>query len=108
MNKEEILAMSRNENKGKDIEKLEMDKNANAIAGIAASVCALVLFIAESFIFGSRINYSLWAVICVGAAAEQWFRFFRQHGKRNLVEAIIFSLLSIVTIVAAITSFKAA
>lgn len=107
MNKEEILAMSRNENKGKDIEKLETEKKAGAIAGYVACAVALVLYIAERGLCG-QVNHSLLAIIFAGAAAEQWYLFFRKREKEVLAKSILFSVLGVAAIVGAILSFASA
>lgn len=107
MNKEEILAMSRNENKGKDIEKLEAESKARSVASYAASLYALVMFVTEYYVLGKGINFSLWAVIVVIAAAEQAYMYIRLRKKKHLVEAILCGILAIALTVATLTSFLA-
>lgn len=62
MNKEEILAKSRKENKDQDIFEKEVLKEAGNAGAVSASILCLIFFCIQIFT-GGGINYGLWAVI---------------------------------------------
>lgn len=105
MNKEQILAMSRQENKGKDIEKLEADSKGGAIATIVSAIYAGIMFFVEIFLTEGRLNYSLWAVITVMNSAINIYMFIRLKKKAYLLCAAMWTVLSVGLTITAISSF---
>ena len=62
MNKEEILAKSRQENQDRDIAEIENSKSAAKFALISAVIYAGIIFLIEALIT-DHMNYSLWSVL---------------------------------------------
>ncbi|MBP5378404.1 MAG: hypothetical protein J6Y64_02555 [Ruminococcus sp.] len=58
MNKEEILAKSRKENKNRDIAEIDKTRNASRFA-IIISVCFIAIYTCLSFAAGKRVNYGM-------------------------------------------------
>lgn len=104
MNKEEILAMSRNENKGKDIEQLEINSRASAMGAYVATGFAALLFIAEFLITHGKINCSIWAVVTVLFTTTQIYKYAKQKKTPDLISAILWTIASVVVTTAAILS----
>lgn len=58
MNKEEILAKSRQENKNRDIAEIDKTKSASRFA-LIVSMCFIVIWTMLSLIATSRVNYAV-------------------------------------------------
>lgn len=104
MNKEEILAKSRQENKGKDIEKKEADSKSGAIATIVSAIYAGIMFFIEMFLTDTY-NFSLWAVVTVMNLVINIYMFIRLKKKSYLFAAIVWALWSIGLTIMAISGF---
>ncbi|MBQ8780127.1 MAG: hypothetical protein IJZ72_00430 [Oscillospiraceae bacterium] len=104
MNKEEILAKSRMENKDKDITDLEADKKASNFALIFGAIVSLILFIIQ-IITGNGVNYSLWAFMGIIPAAINFHKYHSLKQKKNLINGIIWTITSILVLTMTINSF---
>lgn len=84
MNKEEILAKSRQENKGADLVTLEDNYNSNGIAGSAALLLSLILNGISIFQY-HRALPELWAVFFCYQGAQGIAHSFllRKHGRKS-------------------------
>ncbi|MCQ2240852.1 DUF6442 family protein [Treponema sp.] len=98
MTKDEILQKSRKDNGGKDMEDLEVQKQAT-MAGYysCAGLCALITIL--SYIFTKRISLQCW-IIFFGMLSVAFFtKFIKLKKMHELVVAIsyllIFTLLTI-------------
>lgn len=87
MNKEEILAISRKENKNKDIADLEAEKKARSYAGAITLIFAGILFFADALI-NRGCNFSLIAVIMFYNMVVGFVKLFTTKNKINLIIAI--------------------
>ncbi len=84
MNKNEILARSRAENKNKDIYEQEILKQANSYAVIVLIVLA-TLFVAIQIFVGEGINYGLYALVFSGNMTIAWVKCIKlKQKKRNV------------------------
>ncbi len=95
MNKEEILAKSRRENKNQDIFEMEIIRDGAKTGAIAAAILATLFLILQIFA-GSGINYGLYAVVfCIPAStfAVKAFRLKRRHEMILAVLYILFVLM---------------
>ncbi len=99
MNKEKILAMSRKENKNRDLEYMDADKNAGAIAYGIAAIIAAILFFTEIFVTG-EVNASLWIVMAVMGGVYSLFMYLKLKTTKHLILSIMF--LTVVVVVAAV------
>ena len=92
MNKEEILKMSRAENKNKDVYEQEVLKQASTSAVIVMLVLATVFFAAQIFV-GGGTNWGLWALVFSANMATFWVKYIRLRRKHELVMAIAYTIL---------------
>ncbi len=106
MNKEEILARSRQENKGKDIEKKDADRSSGAIATSVSAIYAGIMFFIEMFLTDTY-NFSLWAVVTVMNLVIYIYMFIRLKKKSYLFAAIVWALWSVGLTIMAISGFVA-
>lgn len=94
MNKEDILAKSRKENKDKDLYEAEVNSNAATIGSITATVLATVFFVVQHLL-GGGWNLALYAVIVgIGATTFVTKAIFLKR-KMDIILAIIFSLATL-------------
>lgn len=99
MNKEEILEMSRKENKNQDIYEKEIIIRGNKYACIAAAVLATVFFVIQIFTGGGH-NYGLYAVVFAMPMAGFWMKYAKLHKKHELFFAVIYTIAVIMFSVA--------
>ena len=92
MNKEEILAKSRAENKNKDVYELEVLKQANACGVIVMAVLAVIFFSVQIFV-GAGHNWGLWALVFSPTMATYWVKYIRLRRKHELLIAIAYTVI---------------
>ena len=92
MNKEEILEMSRAENKNKDIYEQEVLKQAGTSAVIVMMVLATIFCVVQIFV-GGGMNYGLWALVFGANMTTFWVKYIRIRRKHELVMAISYTIL---------------
>ncbi len=103
MNREEILAKSRQENSSRDPYELEVNKKASELGAISAIIICAVLYTAEIFICGSN-NYGLWSIAAAVNAGTYLYSGIKLGKKRRIVIGIIWAIVMVVNIVSAITN----
>lgn len=91
MNKDEILAKSRAENKNKDVYEQEVLKQASKSAVVIQMVLAAIFFVIQVFV-GGGINYGLWALIASTNMTVYWVKYIKLHRKNELTMAIIYTI----------------
>ena len=98
MKKEEILKASRLENKIKDFAEMEIMYQAGAHAvRVGALACCIISVL--SSVFAHTLLYSPW-VIYFSIMTTQWFvRYIRMKHASDLVLAILFGVLGILSLV---------
>ncbi|MBQ8780126.1 MAG: hypothetical protein IJZ72_00425 [Oscillospiraceae bacterium] len=104
MNKEEILAKSRMENKDKDIADLEADKKASSFALIFGAIAAGILYCVQLFT-GNGVNYSVWTTIVIITSALYWHKYHSLKKKEDLTCGILWTITSIIVLTMTISSF---
>ncbi|MDE6664185.1 MAG: hypothetical protein K2K46_12710 [Lachnospiraceae bacterium] len=92
MNKEEILEMSRAENKNKDIYEQEVLKQASTAALIVMPALAAIFFAAQIFV-GGGTNWGLWAIVFSANMTTFWVKYVKLRRKHELVLAIAYTVL---------------
>lgn len=91
MNKEEILAKSRAENKNKDIYEQEILKQANHyVLGILLSLATL--FFAMQIFLGGGINYGIYAIVFSVNMTISWVKYLKLKQKKELLHAVLMTL----------------
>lgn len=95
MNKEEILAKSRTENKNKDIYEQEILKQSYACATKVMLIIALVFFVVQ-MIVGGGMNWGIWAIAYSVHATRSWVRYIKLRKKNDLCFAIAFTIFVVI------------
>ena len=92
MNKDEILAKSRAENKNRDLYEQEVLKLANKSAVLILLVLAAVFSVTQIFA-GGGINWGLWALVFSANMTINWVKYIKLHRKYELAIAIAYTIL---------------
>lgn len=92
MNREDILAKSRAENKNKDIYRQEILKQASRSAVVVQMSLATLFFIIQIFTVGG-INWGLWAIVFSASMTINWVNYIKLHKKHDLTMAIAYTIL---------------
>lgn len=94
MNKDEILAKSRAENKNKDIYEQEILKQTNTYAIITLMTLATIFFVIQICV-GGGINYGIYAIISSGNMTTSWMKYIKLKQQKQLLIAILYTLLTL-------------
>ena len=89
MNREEILALSREENQGQDIANLEASKNSIQFGWIVAVILLSVVAVVEAFVYG-RMNSGIFFGINSGCCTIFILKYLKLRKKHELYIAIIY------------------
>ena len=92
MNKDEILAKSRAENKNKDVYEQEVLKQASQSAVVVQMALATIFFVMQIFA-GGGTNWGLWAIVLSANMTIYWVKYIKCHRMFDLVMAIIYTIL---------------
>ena len=92
MDKEEVLAKSRMENKNRDIYEQEVLKEANDAAVIVMMVLAVVFFTAQ-LLTGGGMNWSIWALAFSANMTTCWVKYIKLRRKHELALALVYTAL---------------
>ena len=92
MDKEEILAKSRAENKKADVYEQEIMKQANAITVTVMMILAAVFFFAQMLV-GGGMNWGIWAIVFSVHMTRSWVNYVKMRNKNELGYAIAFTIL---------------
>lgn len=92
MDKDEILAKSRAENKNKDVYEQEVLKQASKSAVIVQMILAAIFFVTQIFV-GEGINWGLWALVFSGNMTIYWVKYIKLRRKHELMIAIAYTIL---------------
>ena len=87
MEKEEILARSREENGGKDFYGQEVEKQGNGAAGIAMAALATAFFLIP-LAAGGGMNWGLYAIVFCRPAVLAWAKWAKLREGRQLSLAL--------------------
>lgn len=96
MNKEEILAKSRDENKSKDVYEQEVLKEAGNAGAITAAIVCAIFFVVQLLV-GEGLNYGLWSVIFSMEAACFIVKAVRMKRTHEILIAILYTITALLT-----------
>ena len=88
MEKEEILARSKQENRGKDMVDLEVSKSGIQIGWIAA-VCLLAMVSVVDAMVYERMNSGIFFAVCSGCSAIFAYKYMKLRRKHELFVALL-------------------
>ena len=94
MNREEILAKSRAENKNQDAYEQEILKQGQVVSLIVIIIIATVFFIVQIFA-GGGINYGIYAIVLSGSMATFWVKWIKLRRRHELVMALLYTAVVI-------------
>ena len=92
MDKDEILAKSRAENRNKDVYEQEVLKQASKSAVIVQMILAAIFFVTQIFV-GEGINWGLWALVFSTNMTIYWVKYIKLRRKHELMIAIAYTIL---------------
>lgn len=95
MDKEEILARSREENGNQDLYEKEVIIQGNRYACLAASILATLFFVIQIFTGGGS-NYGLYAVVFAMPMAGFWMKWVKLHKKHEWLVAVCYTVVVLV------------
>ena len=94
MNREEILAKSRQENKNKDLFDKEVEGKSIAFSGIAMVIMCLVYYVAE-ILLQSRKNYGFFSIAAIYMAILFMMKGSKLKDKKKFYLGIVWLALAI-------------
>lgn len=92
MNKDEILAKSRAENKNKDVYEREVLKRAAGSALIVQAILAAAFFLVQILTSGG-VNWGLWALVFSANMTTFWVKYRLLRRRHELLAAIAYTAL---------------
>ena len=99
MNREEILAKSKQENHGRDIADLEASR-AGMQAGWIVALCVLAaVTVVEALVYG-RMNSGAFFAVMAGCAAIFTFKYRKLHKRHELLLAVLYAVAAAAFLIA--------
>ena len=98
MNREEILAASRQENRNMDRAELELARGAQRVAGITSVMTAFVLLAAEFLVLGEK-SYGYLLIALASNMALWIYRAVKQRKKTDIFLAALWTAMTVYTAV---------
>lgn len=95
MNKEEILAKSRAENKNKDYYELEVLAQAGQ-AAMVVMVCLAGAFLVLQLSLGGGINHGMYALVTAASMTMYWVKWAKLRRHHELVMAVLWTIPALV------------
>ena len=92
MDKEKILAMSREENEKNDPFELDVANKANHFAGLGMAIVVFILYVANIFVKGEQ-DYGIWSIVAVSAAVKYVYTGKKLEKKDHLTLGILWSII---------------
>lgn len=93
MNKEQILEMSRKENKEQDLYELHVSEKSATIGALIGVLICAVLFVSEIFICGNT-NFSLWSIIAGINAGVGIYKGIKLRKTSTLATGIMYAVVA--------------
>ncbi len=99
MNREEILARSKQENHGQDIANLEVSKASMQVGWIVIICLLAVVTVVDALVF-ERMNSGVFFAIMAGCTAIFVSKYLKLRMKHKLVISIVYGLVAIAFLIA--------
>ena len=99
MNKEEILAKSKQENRGQDIASLEVSR-ASMLFGWITAICLLALVAVVEAITFDRMNNGIFFAVMAGCSAIFINKYLKLRKKHELYITIVYIIAAIAFFIA--------
>lgn len=98
MNREEILAKSKQENRGQDIVNLEAAKNSMQL-GWAVMICLLAAVAVVDALVLSRMCYEAFFAIMAGSAVVFFSKYLKMRKRHELILAAGYAVAAVILLV---------
>ena len=99
MNKEEILAKSKQENHGQDIANLEISKAGMQI-GWMVIICLLAIVTVVDALVSGRMNNEVFFSVLTGCSAVFLFKYLKLRSRQELIVSIIYGFAALAFLIA--------
>lgn len=99
MNREEILAKSKQENHGQDVANLEVSR-ASMLFGWVTAVCLLALVAVVEALVYDRMNNGIFFAVMAGCSAIFINKYLKLHKRHELYISIIYVTATIAFLIA--------
>lgn len=99
MDREEILAKSKQENRGQDIANLEAAKDSMQFGWVAAICILAAVAVVEAVKYG-RMNCGIFLGVMAGSAAIFISKYLKLHKRHELILAIVYTVIAAAFLVA--------
>ncbi len=106
MNKEEILAKSRQDNKNQDLVAAKADSTSASIAIIFALFYSLIVYMVQ-LTSGNGVNYSLFSLIALINAVINVYKSFTLRKKRYFLQTALWVPVTIALVIATFSTMSA-
>lgn len=103
MNKEEILAKSREENKNRDLYITQVNNTANSLGGIVTLFLATFFFIIQAVV-GKGFNFGLYAIVFSFGAVNFLVKANSLREKKYTILAIVYGAITLILTVVYVLS----
>ena len=92
MNREEVLAKSRAENKNKDLYGVAVSNLAGSITTVVMMVIAGIFFVVQ-MITGGGLNFGMWALVFSADMINHWVKYIKLRLRGELLAALLYTLI---------------
>lgn len=106
MNKEQILEISRKENREQDLYELHVSEKSATTGALTGVLICAVLFVSEFFICGN-LNFSLWSIIAGMNAGVGIYKGIKLKNKSKIAIGLLWATCAIAAAVATILNLFA-
>lgn len=93
MNKEEILAKSRQENKNQDLYDLQISEKSATVGVLTGVIICTILFVFEIFVCGNT-NFSLWSILAGINASVGIYKGIKLRKCSTLAMGIMYAVIA--------------
>ncbi|MGN0587871.1 MAG: DUF6442 family protein [Oscillospiraceae bacterium] len=101
MNKDEILAKSREENRAQDPYMMQVTLKGTGYASLAVITLG-VIYTVIHYIKNGYINFELWSLLALYNAIVFSYRASKDKTKKNIISAVAYSLTALLVTAAAV------
>ena len=94
MNREEILAKSKQENRGQDLANLEAAKDSLQIGWLVMNLLLAAVTVVDAIVF-SRVNNEVFFVVMAASCSIFLAKYLRLRRKHELVIAVVYAAVTV-------------
>ncbi len=99
MEREDILAMSRQENHGQDIAEIEVSRMSMQIGWITAVCLLAAVSVVDAIVFG-RVNNQIFFAVMAGLSVVFFTKYLKLRKKHELYIAVVYAVAAVLFFIA--------